>query len=360
MLQLQQIQFYQYRNYATQQFNFIDAIVGICGSNGSGKTNLLDAIYALSFCKSYFSKPDTANVQHNLQGCRISGTFLINSEPQTVNYIVRETGKKEMQFNGDGYKKLSNHIGKLPVVFIAPDDIILINGNGEERRKYLDTLISQTNIVYLENLIHHNKLLQQRNSLLKQKAEHGVIDETLFNIITQQLIQKAQAIFTERQACVQQLIPFINSFYQQISDVKENIQLHYISHLQQANYQQVLENSFTKDCILQRTNCGIHKDDVEFLLNEFKFKTEASQGQKKSLLFACKLAEWQFLATHKNLSPILILDDVFEKLDQQRMQNLLQIVCTQSQSQVFISDTHAQRLRQAIQQLTTNFQLIQL
>lgn len=360
MLHLQQIQLYHFRNYTNQQFNISSSIIGICGSNGSGKTNLLDAIYTLSFCKSYFSKPDAANVQHHLQGCRISGIFLVNNEPQTVNYIIRETGKKEVQLNGQDYKKLSNHIGKLPAVFIAPDDIVLVNGPSEERRKYLDTLISQTNLEYLENLIQHNKLLQQRNSLLKQKAETGFFDETLFSILTQQLIQKAQTIFTHRISCVKALIPLINTFYSQISNNKENIQLHYTSHLQQGNYQQVLESSFTKDCILQRTNCGIHKDDIEFLLNDFKFKTEASQGQKKSLLFACKLAEWEYLCQKKNAAPILILDDIFEKLDQQRMQNLLQIVCSQTQSQVFISDTHYERLQNTLQQLTTNFQLIQL
>lgn len=360
MLQLQQIQFYQYRNYAAQAFNFTGAVIGICGSNGSGKTNLLDAIYTLSFCKSYFAKPDAANVQHNLQGCRISGHYLLQNEPETVNYIVRENGKKEMQLNEEEYKKLSNHIGKLPAVFIAPDDIVLINGGSEERRKFLDTLISQTNATYLETLIQHNKLLQQRNSLLKQKAETGVLDEVLFTIITQQLIQKAEFIFNERKTCIEQLIPLINEFYKIISGDNEAIKLNYSSHLLQHNYEQVLQQSFTKDVVLQRTNCGIHKDDVEFLLNNFKFKTEASQGQKKSLLFACKLAEWQYLTAEKKLAPILILDDVFEKLDEQRMHNLLHIVCSQTQSQVFISDTHAERLQNTLQQLTTNFQLIQL
>lgn len=360
MLQLQQISLYQFRNYVSQSFAFKQRIVGICGSNGTGKTNLLDAIYYLSFTKSYFGRTDAQNVHHGLAGIRMQGQYLVNEEPQELTCIVRENNKKELVLNGEEYKKFSAHIGKLPCVMVAPDDVELVTGSSEERRKFMDTLLSQINHGYLQLLIDHNKLLQQRNSLLKQAAEHGHIDNALMDILNEQLSTKAQQLHEQRKLFLADFLPMVSSFYQKISGKDDGISAQYESQLLQTPMQQLLVINKQKDLALQRTTAGIHKDDINLLMGNAAFKAEASQGQRKSLLFALKLAEWQVLKTKKGFSPILLLDDVFEKLDAIRMHNLLHWVCMEDDGQVFISDTHKDRLEQALQAIGTSYELVEL
>jgi DNA replication and repair protein RecF len=344
----------------SQSFAFKQRIVGICGSNGTGKTNLLDAIYYLSFTKSYFGRTDAQNVHHGLAGIRMQGQYLVNEEPQELTCIVRENNKKELVLNGEEYKKFSAHIGKLPCVMVAPDDVELVTGSSEERRKFMDTLLSQINHGYLQLLIDHNKLLQQRNSLLKQAAEHGHIDNALMDILNEQLSTKAQQLHEQRKLFLADFLPMVSSFYQKISGKDDGISAQYESQLLQTPMQQLLVINKQKDLALQRTTAGIHKDDINLLMGNAAFKAEASQGQRKSLLFALKLAEWQVLKTKKGFSPILLLDDVFEKLDAIRMHNLLHWVCMEDDGQVFISDTHKDRLEQALQAIGTSYELVEL
>src|SRR6478735_8289786 len=360
MLRLGSISLVQFRNYRQQQFSFTERIVGICGMNGTGKTNLLDAVYYLSFSKSYFSRPDSQNVHHGLAGMRLEGNYDLNQEPQQLVCILRENNRKELVLNNEAYKKFSDHIGKLPCVMIAPDDIVLITGNSTERRTFIDTLISQINKTYLVNLIDYTRILQQRNSLLKQAAESGMTDEALLDVLNTQLCQKGNAIFYERKLFLTDFLPLVASIYQRIAGKDDGLILQYESELLAAGFEELLKASRQKDFALQRTTTGIHRDDLLFFMDQAAFKTEASQGQRKSLLFALKLAEWQVLKEKKGFTPILLLDDVFEKLDEQRMFQLLNWVCTESDGQVFITDTHAERLRAKLSEIDVTYQLIEL
>lgn len=359
MLHLNHITLTQFKNYGSNSFNFTQKIIAICGNNGTGKTNLLDSIFTLSFTKSYFTKSDAQNIQNGYDGFRIEGNYQLFNHNQLLTYIFRNN-KKEFSENGTLYKKYSDHIGKYPCVMIAPDDVELITGGSELRRKFIDTILSQISEVYLSNLIQYNKVLQQRNSLLKQAAEQNKVDETLLHIYNHQLAEHGVIIFEQRQIFCTNFLPLILDFYEKIALQKDAIDISYESQLLQNNFSQLLQNNLQKDILLQRTTSGVHRDDLNITMSNNSFKQLASQGQRKSLLFALKLAEWQTLKQQKNFAPILLLDDIFEKLDEQRMFNLLSWVCKEDDGQVFITDTHKDRLTQALNKANINFQLIEL
>ena len=358
MLQLQNISLIHFRNYLKKSFHFTQNIIGIYGANGMGKTNLLDAIYYLSFSKSYFARTDVSNVQHSLQGFRIEGNYILINQETNVTCILRENNKKEFLFDKDEYKKLSEHIGKIPCVMIAPDDVELITGSSELRRKFIDVILSQINDEYLQNLIAHNTLLAHRNSLLKHYAATGQLDDTLFNIITEQLASKGAIIYEIRQSFLKEFIPTILNNYFQIAKTNDALICNYQTQLNKQPLLQLLQHSLQTDMAVQRTTIGIHKDDIEILMGNNKFKIEASQGQRKSLLFAFKLSEWQTIKKYKGFPPILLLDDVFEKLDADRMSNLLQMVVADETAQVFITDTHKERLHNQLSALQKPFEIL--
>ena len=258
------------------------------------------------------------------------------------------------------YEKFSKHIGLLPAVMIAPDDIELITGKSENRRRYIDTVLSQLDAGYLQQLIIYNKVLQQRNSLLKKMHEDAGNSMAVLEILDEQLIPPGNFIHTKRKQFLKQLIPLVQKFYHLIAEDAETISLQYNSQLNESSFDELLKQLRQKDIILQRSNAGIHKDDISFELNEQVFKNIASQGQRKSLLFALKLAEFELLKKDKDFAPLLLLDDVFEKLDNRRMQQLLQWVCRENNGQVFITDTHKERLEEAFDSLDVPFQIIEL
>ncbi len=360
MLRLQKITLTHYKNYQLSPFEFVKNIVGVCGNNGIGKTNLLDAIYYCCFTKSYFTSTDALNVNFEQDGFRLEAHFENNNEIQKVVCINRGAGKKEFFVNDQQYEKVSKHIGSLPAVIIAPDDVEIIIGGSEDRRRYLDTIICQLDNEYLQQLMIYNKVMQQRNSLLKQFAEQGRVDNTLLEILNAQLEAPAKIVFEKRTNYTQQLIPLIAAFYKRIADNEEIINFAYHSQLQKDSFINLLKSSYDRDRMLQRTSIGIHKDDVQFLLNGQPFKSIASQGQRKSLLFALKLAQYQLLKNSKGYSPILLLDDVFEKLDEKRMNRLLNWVCNENEGQVFITDTHKSRLEEIFSTLNIDGQIIEL
>jgi DNA replication and repair protein RecF len=360
MLWLKQISAYQFKNYNQQQWLFKNRIIAICGPNGSGKTNLLDAIYYLCFTRSYFSKQDAQVVQQGKQGLRVDGTFEKEKQAYELVCILRENNKKEFHINGEAYKKFSDHIGKFPCVMIAPDDVELITGNSEARRKFIDPIISQCRPDYLQWLIDYNKILQQRNSLLKATAEHNRLDESLLDTLDEQLCERAQLIFNARKNFLDTFLPSTISAYKSIAQRDDQITLQYDSQLSNFPLIDLLQSNRQRDLYLQRTGCGIHKDDITLLMNDQSFKSIASQGQRKSLLFALKLAEFETLKLNKGFTPVLLMDDVFEKLDSARMHNLLYKVCVEENGQVFITDTHAERLRSQLDTFQANYQLIQL
>lgn len=360
MLRLDSISVYQFKNYAQKSFRFTERLVGICGNNGVGKTNLLDSIYYLCFTKSYFSRSDGPNVLQGAQGFRIEGAMNLQEESNKLVCILRETGKKEFAVNEELYGKLASHVGRFPAVIITPDDVQILTGASEERRRFLDALLSQMDNTYLQKLMDYNRILQQRNSFLKLAAETRSADMSLLDIYDQQLADAGTYIFSVRQLQVKTLIPMIADLYGQIAGSQEELQLHYSSQLHQQPFNILLKQFREKDRYSQRTNAGIHRDDIDIQLKEQSFKSIASQGQRKSLLFALKLAEFEFLKTSKGFAPILLLDDVFEKLDAQRMHNLLHRVCVENDGQVFITDTHPERMFEHLEALGLEYQLIEL
>ncbi|WEK34658.1 MAG: DNA replication and repair protein RecF [Candidatus Pseudobacter hemicellulosilyticus] len=360
MLQLQTISLLQFKNYAEQRFNFSERIVSICGRNGMGKTNLLDAIYYCCFTKSYFARSDSQNVQHQASGFRIEAGFLQDGQSRQVVCILRETGRKEVQVDGEVYEKFAQHIGRFPCVIIAPDDTRIIMEGSEERRRYLDALLSQLDPAYLQHLMDYNKVLQQRNGFLKAQAGLPVADTSLLEIYDAQLVKYGQYIFQERQRFMTELLPAVKKFYQHIAGANEVPELQYESQLLQQPFPALLQGLRQKDFMLQRTNGGIHKDDLAIQLAGQPFKNIASQGQRKSLLFALKLAEFETIRAHKGFAPLLLLDDVFEKLDEQRMHNLLDWVCVQNNGQLFITDTHPERVEKHFDDLGLRYQVINL
>lgn len=360
MLRLHSISVYQFKNYAQQSFRFTERLVGICGNNGVGKTNLLDSIYYLCFTKSYFSRSDAPNVLQGANGFRIEGAMNLEDEANKLVCVLRETGKKEFAVNEELYSKLAAHVGRFPAVIITPDDVQIITGTSEERRRFIDALLSQLDGQYLQKLIDYNRILQQRNSFLKLAAENRTNDMSLLDVYDKQLSDAGNYIYSFRKKQLATLIPLISDLYGQIAGTEEELKLDYASQLHKQEFEQLLKQYRDKDRLSQRSNVGIHRDDIDISLKEQAFKNIASQGQRKSLLFALKLAEFEFLKNSKGFAPILLLDDVFEKLDAQRMHNLLQRVCVENDGQVFITDTHSERIYEHLEALGMEYQLIEL
>ena len=360
MLMLKSLNLVQFRNYVQQRFDFTHRIIGIVGPNGTGKTNILDALYYLSFSKSYFNRPDAQNVHHNFQGMRIDGQYIIGDDDISITCILRENLKKEFYYDETAYSKLSHHIGKVPCVMIAPDDVQIITGTSEERRKLMDSLLSQLYPDYLQHLIQYNKVLLQRNSYLKLVAEQGNMDSIIIAAFNDQLVHHGNIIYEHRKELLNSLLPEILSLYKLLAGKLDEIHIEYVSSLHSKSFKLQLEDCLEKDAMLQRTSVGIHKDDLLITIQGQSFKQEASQGQRKSLLFAIRLAEWVFIKKEKNISPILLMDDIFEKLDENRMVQLLSWVNHHTDGQVFITDTHKDRVEQLLTEHVQDFQMIQL
>jgi DNA replication and repair protein RecF len=360
MLKITGLSLLQFKNYSNRSFRFDSRITGICGRNGAGKTNLLDAVYYLCFTKSYFSRSEQLNVQQGSAGFRLDGDFELFNKPEKVVCILRENGKKEFLVDDQPYDRFSQHIGRYPCVVIAPDDAVLITGGSEERRKFIDSVISQLDPDYLQHLIRYNKVLQQRNFLLKTLAESGSREVELLEVLDRQLIEHGGPVFEKRKEFFLGFLPLVKNEYQEISGHTEPLLLFYESQLLNASFGELLVSQRQRDLVLVRTTCGVHRDEISFRLAEQDFKSIASQGQRKSLLFALKLAEMKVLKAKKHFSPLLLLDDVFEKLDEGRTTNLLEKVCVENEGQVLITDTHAGRLKEHLERVGGEFGILEI
>lgn len=315
-----------------------------------GKTNLLDAIYYLCMGKSYFNTPDSLMAKHGEAFFRLEGHFERNGKKERIVAKVIPRKKKELERNGLAYQRLSEHVGLLPVVMIAPDDTYLVREGSEARRSFLDNTLSQIDNAYLNQLITYNKLLKQRNALLKQFGEHGRYDRAMVEVYDQQMLAPAQAIHNARSAFMQGFQPLVQQAYAQISGEAESIDCTYRSKLTDTPFSALLAEAAEKDRILQRSTVGPHKDDLVFEIGGYPLKRFASQGQLKSFVLSLKLAQYQVLREEKKVPPLLLLDDIFDKLDGQRVTQLLRLLQQQAFGQAFITDTDETRLSAIIRE----------
>lgn len=331
----------------------------ITGNNGVGKTNLLDAIYYLCFAKSYFYHTETQNIHYGREGFRLEGTLEQDGRTETI-LCTYKRGKKEVSLNGTPYTRFSRHLGRFPAVIVAPDDAVVINGGSGERRLYLDTLLTQIDTDYLDDLITYQKLITQRNGLLRAQQEGKSADETLLDVFDAQLSGPGQRIYQKRRDFMSSVREKVREYYQLIAGTGEAVHLTYQSGLQEFTMEELLARSHRKDLLLQRTTAGVHRDDLEFMLEGHPIKQVGSQGQRKNFLFALKLAQYDLLRTYKGFPPLLLLDDIFEKLDQDRISRLIALIGTPAFGQVFITDTDAGRLLGTFSGDPAEVQLIRL
>jgi len=344
---LRKITLVQFRNHGSASFDIIAPITCITGPNGSGKTSLLDAIYFLCYTKSYFNAYQQNNVKTGTDGFRIEGVFSKDEERVEVIGCKWKGGKKEVTADAVEYDKLTDHIGKYSAVMIAPDDMELINGGSEGRRRWIDSILSQTDRSYLESLLQYQRVLLQRNAWLKMHSVNPPFESVELEYYNSQLANHGQYIFQQRKQFIEQFIPILSDFYHQLSGGKEIITVSYESDLHKQTLDKWMIEGFQSDLRLQRTLRGVHKDDLDLCFNELDLKQFGSQGQKKSYLFALKLAQYAYLSKIQGHLPILLLDDIFEKLDQSRMEALLRIIRGPAFGQVVLTDTHADRVGQA-------------
>ena len=343
-MHLKQISVVNFKNHVEANFEFSSAINCFTGNNGVGKTNMLDAIYYLSFSKSFFNAVDSNNINFNQNFFIVQGEYIDNEHSEKVYIGLKKGKKKVVKRNQKVYKRLADHIGLFPLVMVSPADANLIIEGSEVRRKFLDGVISQYDKVYLENLLKYNKALTQRNALLKQFAENQFFDQESLDLWNLQMEQFATPIYESRTQFLMDFIPIFQKYYDLISGHREEVSLAYISQLNDANFSQLFEANLTADLRSQHTKVGIHKDDLEFLIDGHSVKKFGSQGQQKTYLLALKLAQFEIIKNIKGKNPILLLDDIFDKLDNKRVKALMKLVSEHNFGQIFISDTNGKRV----------------
>jgi DNA replication and repair protein RecF len=357
---LKSLSLINYKNFDNKSFVFNDKINCIVGNNGLGKTNILDAIYHLSFGKSYFNPVATQNIKHDEDFFVINGDYLKNDSIEKIVVSLKRGQKKVIKRNGKIYDKFSDHIGLLPLVIISPADRDLIIEGSDTRRKFIDSVISQSDKSYLSDLIKYTKVLAQRNALLKYFALNHTFNADTIEVYNSQLTDYGTRIFEKRNAFLKAFIPVFKARYQVISNNKEDVDLVYESDLFEDNLHSLLRNTINKDKALQYTNVGIHKDDLNFNIEEHPIKKFGSQGQQKSFLIALKLAQFDFIKTQSSVNPILLLDDIFDKLDEHRVAQIIKLVNDEQFGQLFISDTHPERTEDVIKQVHQSYEMFKL
>ena len=341
---LQNLHILNFKSIEGADLDFTSGINCFVGDNGAGKTNLLDAIYYLAFCKSFLGIGDAQNIRHHQSFFVLQGNFQRMNDLEQIYCGFKRNQKKQFKRNKKDYERLAEHIGLLPLVMISPNDELLITEGAEERRKYMDGVISQYDRNYLYSLMRYNKLLVQRNAYLKQWREQGGGDVGLLEVLDAQLGMLGNAIHQHRQKFVETLVPVFNQYYHLLSGEQEQVGMVYQSGLRQYDLAQGLLDCRQRDLQLGYTTRGIHKDELSLLLNGYPIKRIGSQGQKKSFLIALKLAQFQFLSRHNGFKPILLLDDIFDKLDLKRGANLIALVADNAFHQIFITDTNRAHL----------------
>lgn len=349
-----------YKNFDSKSFEFNHTINCLVGNNGVGKTNVLDAIYHLSFGKSYFNPVASQNIKYDEEFFVINGEYDKDQKTENIVVSLKKGQKKIIKRNSKAYDKFSDHIGFLPLVIISPADRDLIIEGSDTRRKFIDSVISQSDKSYLSNLINYNKILSQRNSLLKYFAANHTYNNDTIDVYNQQLQQYGTAIFDKRKQFLETFIPLFKTRYKAISSNNEAVSLNYKSDLFEDSLEQLLKKAINKDKALQYTSVGVHKDDLEFNIGDYPIKKFGSQGQQKSFLIALKLAQFDSIKAISGDNPILLLDDIFDKLDETRVSQIIKLVNDENFGQIFISDTHAERTENAVKQVHQSYEIFKL
>lgn len=346
MLFVNKLTLSNFKNYQSLTLQFAKKVNCFVGLNGAGKTNILDAIYFLAFTKSYFHHQDALSVKFDETFFMVEAEILKGNLSKSVRLSVQPAQKKILLVNNNPVKKFSNHIGEIPLIMITPNDILLPSLNSEDRRKFFDGFLSQINKEFLLNLLSYNRVLEMRNKLLKDYLQYHVINNDLLASYNAKLIETGDLIFNFRNELIQTINPLFNKYYKLISGGNEVVNIAYESSLNQATMAELIANSHEVDLVAGRTGQGIHKDDFIFEINHQSLKKFGSQGQQKSFIISLKLALYDLLVQHKNIKPILLLDDIFEKLDEKRLSELLKLIGSSFFGQIFITHTNEGMLRQ--------------
>ena len=353
---LKRLSILHYKNIAQAELSMSNKINCFIGMNGEGKTNLLDAIYFLSMCKSSTTSQDSQVIMHDEDMMALQGYYEFeDGTPEVIHCGLKRGQKKIVRRGKKAYKKLSEHIGFIPLIMVSPADQLLIAGGSEERRRFLDIVISQYDVKYLDSLIRYNKALLQRNAMLKMEDEP---DPDVISLWEEQMAREGEYIFSCRQAYIQEFTPIFQQYYDTISLKHENVQLGYVSHCQRGPLLDTIQNGRQKDRIMGFSLHGIHRDDLEMLIGGYPIKREGSQGQNKTFLTALKLAQFDFLKrTGSGTSPILLLDDIFDKLDAKRVEQIVGLVSDDNFGQIFITDTNRDHLDKILKRTALDYKL---
>lgn len=343
-----------YKNIHEANLLFSPRINCFIGDNGMGKTNVLDALYFLSFCKSYSNSIDSQNINHEAEFFMLHGKYTVNNSHEDIYCGMKRKQKKQFKRNKKEYERLSDHIGLLPLVFVSPDDNVLISEGSDERRKFVDGVISQFNNTYLQQLLLYNNALKQRNALLKADVKPDV---SLFEIWEEQMYSLGNYIYEQRKRFLGEFIPIFSEIYHQISGGHEEIDLVYQSQFDKEDIPEKMHKTRERDLILGYSTVGIHKDELEMHLDGYPIKRVGSQGQNKTYLVALKLAQHFFLQRAHKFPPILLLDDIFDKLDSKRVENIIRLVSGENFGQIFITDTNREHLDSIISKISNQMQI---
>jgi DNA replication and repair protein RecF len=357
---LKSVSLFNYKNFSEANFVFDAKINCFVGKNGVGKTNILDAIYHLSYGKSYFNPLSVQNIKHDEDFFVIDGEFEKQERTEQIVCSFKKGNKKILKRNSKIYEKFSDHIGFIPLVIISPADNDLIIEGSETRRKFIDSVISQLDATYLQELIHYQKVVSQRNALLKYFALNQVFETDTLYIYNDQLDALGRKIFEKRKHFLADFVPIFNKHYQIISDNAETVQIVYESHLFSNNLKTLLEENINKDRALHYTSVGIHKDDLSFQIANYPIKKFGSQGQQKSFLIALKLAQFEFVKKQSGEKPLLLFDDIFDKLDETRVGKIIMMVNNDEFGQLFISDTHSERTETIVKSTHQTYKIFNL
>lgn len=359
-MHLKNLNLLNYKNLKAAEFDFDEKINCLVGNNGVGKTNVLDSIYLLSFGKSYFNPVTSQNINHEADFFVVEGDFEKNEKTEKILVSAKKGQKKVIKRNGKAYERVSEHIGFIPTVIISPADRDLIIEGSETRRKFMDGVISQSDQVYLNNLLQYSKLVSQRNSLLKYFAANNTFDSDTLEVYNLQISSLGQQLFEKRKQFLKEFIPIFNKRYSDITKDRETVNINYKSQLFRTPLDKLLEENIQKDLALQYTSVGTHKDDLSFEIEEHPIKKFGSQGQQKSFLIALKLAQFDFIKQISKVNPILLLDDIFDKLDEDRVAHIVALVATNQLGQIFLSDTHADRTEKVVKSSNQSYKIFKL